>query len=66
MNDSPVSSSENTHSCVMQPGASALLLISSLPRVTKGPIPIILAVTAAGTGAYYGKTLYAIRNQVQS
>jgi len=43
-------------------GASALLLLSSLPRVTKGPIPIVLAVTAAGTGVYYGKTLYAVRN----
>ena len=50
----------------MQLGASTLLLLSSLPRVTKGPIPIVLAVTAAGTGIYYGKTLYAIRNQVQS
>jgi len=47
-------------------GASTLLLLSSLPRVTKGPIPIVLAVTAAGTGVYYGKTLYAIRNQVRS
>jgi len=47
-------------------GASNLLLLSSLPRVTKGLIPIVLAVTAAGTGVYYGKTLYAIRNQVRS
>lgn len=50
----------------MQLGASALLLLSSLPRVTKGPIPIVLAVTAAGTGVYYGKTIYAIKNQVRS
>lgn len=50
----------------MQLGASALLLLSSLPRVTKGPIPVVLAVTAAGAGAYYGKTLYGIRNQVRS
>ena len=66
MNNSPCLSSDNTHSCLMQLGASTLLLLSSLPRVTKGPIPIVLAVTAAGTGIYYGKTLYAIRNQVQS
>jgi len=42
-------------------GASSLLLLSSLPRVTKGPIPIVLAVTAAGSGFYYGKTLYGLR-----
>lgn len=42
-------------------GASALLLVSSLPRVTKGPVPIILALTSAGAGAYYGKTLYNLR-----
>ena len=46
----------------MQLGASALLLLSSLPRVAKGPIPVILAVTAAGSGVYYGKTIYGIRN----
>lgn len=50
----------------MQLGASAVLFLSSLPRVTKGPIPIVLAVTAAGTGVYYGKTIYAIRNQIRS
>jgi len=43
-------------------GASALLLLSSLPRVAKGPIPIVLAVTAAGSGVYYGKTLYGLGN----
>jgi len=43
-------------------GASTLLLLSSLPRVAKGPIPIVLAVTATGTGVYYGKTIFAIRN----
>ncbi|KAF7770471.1 hypothetical protein Agabi119p4_6445 [Agaricus bisporus var. burnettii] len=34
--------------------ASALLLISSLPRVTKGPVPMILSVTSASTALYYG------------
>lgn len=34
--------------------ASALLLISSLPRVTKGPVPMILSVTSATTALYYG------------
>ncbi|KAF9245352.1 transmembrane proteins 14C-domain-containing protein [Melanogaster broomeanus] len=43
-------------------GASALLFLSSLPRVTKGPVPILLAVTSAGAGIYYGKTLYGLRN----
>ncbi|KAG8220835.1 transmembrane proteins 14C-domain-containing protein [Butyriboletus roseoflavus] len=42
-------------------GASALLLMSSLPRVTKGPVPVVLALTSAGAGAYYGKTLYDLR-----
>ncbi|KAH0836549.1 transmembrane proteins 14C-domain-containing protein [Lanmaoa asiatica] len=41
--------------------ASAVLLMSSLPRVTKGPVPIVLALTSAGAGAYYGKTLYDLR-----
>ena len=65
MNNSPVSAL-TILTLVIQLGASALLLLSSLPRVTKGPIPIVLAVTAAGTGVYYGKTIYAIRNQVPS
>jgi uncharacterized membrane protein (UPF0136 family) len=43
-------------------GASALLLMSSLPRITKGPVPIVLALTSAGAGAYYGKTLYDLRS----
>lgn len=43
-------------------GASVLLLVSSLPRVAKGPIPVVLAVTAASTGVYYGKTVFDVRN----
>ncbi|KAF8223789.1 hypothetical protein L208DRAFT_1315286, partial [Tricholoma matsutake] len=42
-------------------GASALLLLSSLPRVTKGPVPVVLAVTSAATGVYYGKTIASLR-----
>ncbi|KZT43259.1 hypothetical protein SISSUDRAFT_1058023 [Sistotremastrum suecicum HHB10207 ss-3] len=34
-------------------GASAVLLLSSLPRVAKGPIPATLAVTSAAAGFYY-------------
>ncbi|KAF8075046.1 hypothetical protein FPV67DRAFT_1475812 [Lyophyllum atratum] len=41
--------------------ASALLLLSSLPRATKGPVPAMLALLATGTGAYYGKAYYALR-----
>ncbi|TEB33197.1 hypothetical protein FA13DRAFT_1730958 [Coprinellus micaceus] len=44
-------------------GASALLLLSSLPRVAKGPVPLVLAVTSASSGFYYGKTLYALSQQ---
>jgi len=42
-------------------GASAILLLSSLPRITKGPVPAILAATATVSGAYYGNTFYALR-----
>ncbi|KAK7024879.1 transmembrane proteins 14C-domain-containing protein [Favolaschia claudopus] len=44
-------------------GASAVLLISSIPRITKGPVPLMLAVTATMSGAYYGNTLYAMRKE---
>ncbi|KAF8159609.1 transmembrane proteins 14C-domain-containing protein [Crassisporium funariophilum] len=43
-------------------GASAILLLSSLPRVSKGPVPAILALTAAASGSYYGKTVYNFRS----
>ncbi|KZP21039.1 hypothetical protein FIBSPDRAFT_860948 [Athelia psychrophila] len=39
-------------------GASAILFLSSLPRVAKGPVPAILAATAAGAGVYYGNLFY--------
>ncbi|KAF8627838.1 hypothetical protein AX15_004255 [Amanita polypyramis BW_CC] len=42
-------------------GASALLLLSSLPRVAKGPVPALLALTSAASGAYYGRLLYNLR-----
>ncbi|KAI0251714.1 transmembrane proteins 14C-domain-containing protein [Lactifluus subvellereus] len=42
-------------------GASALLLLSSLPRFAKGPVPAVLTVTSAATGAYYGKAIYKLR-----
>ncbi|KAJ7024834.1 hypothetical protein C8F04DRAFT_1130338 [Mycena alexandri] len=38
--------------------ASALLTASSLPRITKGPIPKLLAVSSAVVGFYYGRKLY--------
>jgi len=38
--------------------ASALLTLSSLPRVTKGPIPKLLATSSAVVGFYYGRLLY--------
>ncbi|KAJ7083808.1 hypothetical protein C8R44DRAFT_822297 [Mycena epipterygia] len=38
--------------------ASALLTLSSLPRVGKGPIPKLLATSSAVVGFYYGRTLY--------
>ena len=39
-------------------GASVLLLVSSLPRVAKGPVPVMLAATSAATGIYYGRLLF--------
>ncbi|KAF9531730.1 transmembrane proteins 14C-domain-containing protein [Crepidotus variabilis] len=43
-------------------GASALLLLSSIPRVSKGPVPATLAATSALAGFYYGSTVYNLRN----
>lgn len=34
-------------------GASAILFLSSLPRVAKGPVPAGLTVLSAAVGAYY-------------
>ncbi|KAF9462913.1 transmembrane proteins 14C-domain-containing protein [Collybia nuda] len=42
-------------------GASALLLLSSIPRMSKGPVPAILAATSTATGLYYGNVIYALR-----
>ena len=42
-------------------GASALLLLSSLPRAAKGPVPAVLSVTSAASTFYYGKTVMAVR-----
>jgi len=41
--------------------ASALLLLSSLPRVAKGPVPAGLAVTSAASGLYYLRNVYTLR-----
>jgi len=43
------------------PGASALLLLSSLPRITKGPVPAVLTLTSAVTATYYGQAIYKLR-----
>lgn len=42
-------------------GASAVLLLSSLPRAAKGPVPTVLTVTSAAAAIYYGKTYLALR-----
>ncbi|KAI0339636.1 hypothetical protein BDW22DRAFT_1361211 [Trametopsis cervina] len=42
--------------------ASTVLLLSSAPRFRKGPIPKVLTVSGAASAAYYGNTLYALRN----
>ncbi|KAH9913992.1 transmembrane proteins 14C-domain-containing protein, partial [Epithele typhae] len=42
-------------------GASALLFLSSAPRAMKGPVPAMLTVTSAVAGAYYGRTVLAVR-----
>ncbi|KAJ7509657.1 transmembrane proteins 14C-domain-containing protein, partial [Mycena galericulata] len=42
-------------------GASAILLLSSAPRVLKGPVPVMLAATSSMSGLYYGRTAYALR-----
>ncbi|KAL9713630.1 hypothetical protein Ac2012v2_003241 [Leucoagaricus gongylophorus] len=42
-------------------GASALLLLSSLPRVAKGPVPAILTASSASVAFYYGNTIRNLR-----
>lgn len=39
--------------------ASAILLLSSLPRAAKGPVPLVLTITSAVSTVYYGKTVLA-------
>ncbi|KAG8945595.1 hypothetical protein FRC04_000642 [Tulasnella sp. 424] len=41
--------------------ASAILSASSLPRVRKGPVPLVLAIAGASTALYYGKQLKELR-----
>lgn len=43
-------------------GASALLLLSSFPRITKGPVPVVLAATSSAAGVYYGTKVYNLRS----
>jgi len=42
--------------------ASVLLLASSLPRIRKGPVPLVLSITSSLSTAYYGKTVYDFRS----
>lgn len=44
-------------------GASALLLLSSLPRVAKGPVPAVLTATSTASALYYGRIVYILRQQ---
>ncbi|KAG8928086.1 hypothetical protein FRC03_010517 [Tulasnella sp. 419] len=37
--------------------ASVLLLVSSLPRIRKGPVPAVLSATALASTLYYAKVL---------
>ncbi|KAJ7056506.1 transmembrane proteins 14C-domain-containing protein [Mycena amicta] len=46
-------------------GASAVLFASSAPRMLRGPVPAMLTATATASGAYYGKTAYALRRHHQ-
>ncbi|KAJ7464415.1 hypothetical protein FB451DRAFT_1263459 [Mycena latifolia] len=39
--------------------ASALLTVTSLPRIAKGPVPKLLATSSAVVGFYYGRKIYA-------
>ncbi|KAJ7730018.1 hypothetical protein DFH07DRAFT_849458 [Mycena maculata] len=38
--------------------ASALLTLTSLPRVAKGPIPKLLATSSAAMGFYYARKVF--------
>ncbi|KAF5355354.1 hypothetical protein D9758_006090 [Tetrapyrgos nigripes] len=43
-------------------GASALLLLSSLPRVLKGPVPALLTVASASSAFYYGNVYNSVNS----
>jgi len=42
-------------------GASAILFLSSIPRVAKGPVPAALTVLSAAAGAYYYPTVRTLQ-----
>ncbi|KAG8827809.1 hypothetical protein FRC19_000314 [Serendipita sp. 401] len=44
-------------------GASAILFLSSLPRVAKGPVPAILTLLSAASGTYYYQTVKALQQK---
>ncbi|PVG04656.1 hypothetical protein CPB86DRAFT_8606 [Serendipita vermifera] len=44
-------------------GASAILFLSSLPRFAKGPVPALLTVLSAVSGAYYYPTVKALQSR---
>ncbi|KAF7308162.1 hypothetical protein HMN09_00664000 [Mycena chlorophos] len=41
-------------------GASAVLFVSSAPRMLKRPVPALLTASSLASGAYYGRTAYAL------
>ncbi|CAK5267865.1 unnamed protein product [Mycena citricolor] len=44
-------------------GASAVLFLSSAPRLRRGGVPIALTSTSAMAGLYYAKTVYGLSQQ---
>lgn len=50
------------YSNIFSVGASAILLLSSLPRITKGPVPLVLAAASSAAGVYYGTKVYNLRS----
>lgn len=47
-------------------GASVLLLASSVPRIRKGPMPLMLTAASLGAGSYYARTTYRVRQHRMS
>lgn len=52
----------NTKGITGAMGASAILFLSSIPRVAKGPVPAMLTILSAASGYYYYPAFKALQS----